>query len=313
MARRPPAKERESPKVVTLADWLSSALPIEREHRYRRFMDVYPELKLPPGRRGFSESDAVKALFRAYDFHNERLVRLMGFKGLPGILRHTGPKPDLVEHYEPLELHVPLFEFSAPPITGCEVTVTTKASTTTSAKWKIAVGPVGAGHNERLLASVSATYRAGAGERKQIFIAVPGLKVYRLNLTDLGTGETPARDITFRTDPHSHPISEVAVKSLPTQAGPALAAPLVKHYLLAHDTTRSLVTIEYTYTRTKELNVDVDASVALPSTSAEASFGASASVALEDSLILHFALITGHNYNLYQLGSEHGIQWGVED
>jgi hypothetical protein len=286
--------------VISFEEWIWRSPPDARRSRYDAFAALYPEVHLPP-----FNTFTMTSTGRPLTVWND-----------PYYGSRTAPVSEVVEHREPVDVEIPLFEFMAPRVQGCEVSVNFMQTKVDHEKWNVTVGPLALEGQQRFSVSTSATFRAGAGERKQIFAPVPGALLCRVNANDFASGAPPRRDVTVV--PHAAKgrgkgtQSVAAIKSLPSSPGIEPHWLLLERYMLRGDRSGSVTEYEYTYSRIGELTVGVSASglphSVLPSTSG----GASVTVSMECSLTLHFWLTGGSNYHLYQTGSNHGIGWTVQ-
>ena len=85
-----------------------------------------------------------------------------------------GEAPVTVERRVNTTLKTPLFEFSTPEVPGCEVSLQTYTSNSGVAQWEIAFG-IGGGAAGTILTSLRATFMAGAGEHKRVFLPVQAI------------------------------------------------------------------------------------------------------------------------------------------
>jgi hypothetical protein len=283
-------------KVISFEEWIWRSPPDGRRSRYDAFAALYPEVNLPP-------------------FH----TFTMTFTGRPLTMWNdpyygsgTAPASQVVEHREPVDVEIPLFEFMAPRVRGCQVSVNFRQTKIDQEKWNVTVGPLALEGQRKFSVSTSATFRAGTGERKQIFASVPGALLCRVDADDFASGAPLRRDVTVVAHAAKGKHSIAAIKSLPLLPGVEPHWLLLERYMLLGDRSRSVTEYEYTYSRIGELTVGVSASGlphgVVPSTSG----GASVTVSMECSLTLHFWLTGGSNYHLYQTGSNHGIGWTVQ-
>jgi len=222
--------------------------------------------------------------------------------GRPGSTR-LADNDGLTIHHTYLDtVRVSLFEFGAPALPDCRVTIETATVRRGSAQWSLAFKGLRVGSKAAIKTSLRATFSASAGERKRVFVDIPAritrvfeLKNSILRPTDLVAVE-PERK---RAAPTPIPgIESIAAKQ------PETARHLAT-FRAAGDKTGDVASYEFGYEETREVSAGVQRSVH------GVGAGMSASVGVACSVKLTIELAAGHDYDLYATASGHGIGWSI--
>ncbi len=223
--------------------------------------------------------------------------------------------PPILEREFATTVQVPLFDFSAPPFDGCSMSVQTSTSQSTSGTWKVSLG-ANASTTKKVLISFKATFIAGPGESKRVFVPMPAGAI-RQYYTPPSWREGDSFPSSASFDPAGlKPVSD-SFDKVSLQPAKAELAPAVRsipatvpeggrvlgRYLLGQDTTRGLAEYEYTQETTTENSVG--ASGELHGVTLSASVG----VALTKRLTLKILLAAGRDYRLKAMPGQPGVYW----
>ena len=221
-----------------------------------------------------------------------------------------GPLPAVVARRREITVRVPLFDFSVPDVEGCSVTVQTSASHASTGTWRVSVGVGSAGVTGSLLISCKATFTAGRGESKQLFLAAPAVAITKFMTEQVRPRpDTAAGLIPF---PFGGPVDEVSLLPAAHEAVPAVRSipashpdhgPTVATYPLADDAGHGLAEYEYVQEATAAYTVGVGGTIH------DVGLEASASVALTNRLMLKIVLAGGRDYRLKELPDRPGLYW----
>jgi hypothetical protein len=270
---------------LTLHEWLSHGPEEEIQDKIRRFYAVYPEI------------DAENIYLEAQTFStppsSEVAARLLaGTTGSPerAIVTHRG---------QTVKVALPIFQFSAPDVPGCAISVESRKKRFRSVGWRIAFNSVKGGASASCEVAMKSTFTAEAGQRKMVFVQVPAVEVCRLHLSDNPSIERQ-NDYEYEITGPPKGLDQLASmtlgKSQDGQMGKALAA-----YALRHDVGVS--EYEYTYTQGIQTNLELGLS------SKQASSSLEVTAKLEGSLTFRYSLSGGYNYTLHQTADGKGIAW----
>jgi hypothetical protein len=202
-------------------------------------------------------------------------------------------------------VRIALFELAAPAVPGCRVTLERSISRRASAQWSIGFKGASASGRTGVRTTLGAAFSVDAGQRKHIFVDVPveisrvfEIKESILRPTDLvfvsGSSERPSTILV--------PGAELIPGSEPQRRrGSRLLPP----FPLAGDSTRAVTPFNLEREYSGEVILGLGASVK------GVDVGATASVGVTAVLKLTFALVAGHDYELYATEDGLGITWIV--
>jgi len=222
-----------------------------------------------------------------------------GRSGSTRLADHDG----LTVHHTYLDtVRVSLFEFGAPDVPGCRVTMETTTVRRRAAQWSLAFKGVGGGSKAEIKTSLRAAFSASHGERKRVFLDVQAqiARVFEvrngvLRPTDLVAIEPERRRASATPIP--------GVESIPAKQ-PQLAGHLAP-FRAAGDKTGAVAIYEFGYEETRDASASVQRSLH------GVNVGVSASVGVTCSVKLTMELAAGHDYNLYDIASGPGIGWTI--
>ena len=306
----------------------------------RREAKRIPPVTLESLLAGYTEPDRTRVLLsylRTVDDSHRDLERSQLLRQARSALPYTavGEVPITVERRVNTTLKTPLFEFSTPEVPGCEVSLQTYTSNSGVAQWEIAFG-VGGGAAGTILTSLRATFTAGAGEHKRVFLPVQAIATRRFiymrrydshrrlsflrpSMQPLSDGfdeieMLPNRGMPVPGIESVRPSKVQSVKSSKKKGGQgrlrtrARVYPrtTLQIYRLAGDRTKRLAHYEHSIERSRAFHV----------TAGGGALGihvtAGFSVTLVTGLVLKFVLAPGHDYYLYSNRRQPGISWQVD-
>jgi hypothetical protein len=288
---------------------------------------------------GYRDPDRDRILLsylRTVDDSHREIERSQLLRQARSALPYTavGEAPITVERRVNATLRTPLFEFSAPEVPGCEVSLQTYTAHSAMAQWEVALG-IGGGTADTMLTSLRATFIAGAGEHKRVFLPVQAIAIRRYiyrqryhsprRLSFLHPSMQPVSDGFDEIEVLSNlgmPVPGVesvrlskvqAVKPSKKKGGKgrlrtrARVYPLtaLQVYRLAGDRTKRLAHYEHGIERSRTFHVTAGGSAL------GIHLSAGFSVTLVTGLVLKFVLTPGHDYYQYSNRSRPGILWRV--
>jgi hypothetical protein len=218
--------------------------------------------------------------------------------------------PLVVARRREITLRIPLFDFSVPDLEGCSVTVQTSTSQASTGTWRVSLGVGSSGVTGKLFISCKATFTAGRGESKQLFLAVPAIAIRKFMTEQVRPRpDTPAGLIPFS---FAGLVDEVSLLPTAREAVPAVRSiadsqpsggRTVAEYPLAENVGQGLAEYEYVQEATGEFTVGAGGTIH------DVGVEASATVALTKRLMLRIVLTGGRDYYLKELPDRPGLYW----
>lgn len=228
---------------------------------------------------------------------------------LAGQLDLPNPPPYIVARRREVTLRIPLFDFSVPDVDGCSVAIQTSAGQASTGTWRVSIGVGSGGIASKLLVSFKATFTAGRGESKQLFLPIPAVAINKYMTEPVRPRpDTPAGLIPIPFSgqgevsllPAAHDAVP-AVRSIPVSRPDG--GRTVTTYFLGEDASQGLSEYEYTQEATREYSVGAGGKIH------DVGVDASASVALTKRLMLRIVLAGGRDYHLKALPDRPGLYW----
>jgi hypothetical protein len=217
--------------------------------------------------------------------------------------------PQFVERHFKTTIDVPLFDFSAPEVEGCTVSVQTSSSQASSATWRVSLG-MASQSTKKVQVSLAAAFYATSGEHKRVFVPMDAVATRLYDLD--GNWANCAGTLAPHTPNHGFyhirllsPKSRFLVPSVRSIDPPQQVGPSTKlgNYRLAMDLTGARADYEYIYEATT--GYDVTAGGRLHGVG----FGTTTNVAITKRLAIKLSLVGGHNYQLMAMTDRPGIYW----
>ena len=234
--------------------------------------------------------------------------------GRPGSVRLVDLDDTTIYHSYVDSARITLFELAAPAIPGCWVTLESTTSQRASVQWSIGFKGASGSRRTEVRTTSGALFSVDAGQRKRIFVDVPveisrvfEIRDSMLQPTDLvsviASSKRPA------TIPIPPGIELIQGSELQRAFGPAdlvsRGARFLEPFRLAGDPTGALAKYTRDFDHSQEVSPAIRASVK------GVDVGATASVGVTAGLKLTYALVGGHDYQLYATEDGLGITWIV--
>jgi hypothetical protein len=234
--------------------------------------------------------------------------------GRPGSVRLVDMDGTTIYHSYTDSARITLFEFAAPAIPGCQVTLESTTSQRASAQWSIGFKGASGSRRTEVRTTSGAVFSVDAGQRKRVFVDVP-VEISRvfeirdsiLRPTDLIYVTALSKRPT--TIPFPPGIELIRASQSQRAFGPAdlvsRGARFLETFSVAGDPTGAPAI----YTR--EFDHSQEVSPALRANVKGVDVGVTASVGVTAGLKLKYALVGGHDYQLYATEDGLGITWIV--
>jgi len=204
-----------------------------------------------------------------------------------------------VEARQPVELSLPLFLLSAPSRAGCTATFTTSDEQSNTSGWSVRIGGVGISNEGVGTVTASASFEAGAGQRKLIFLPIR-IVVETLVVTQRGSPVRSHRiDLTGLRDRRPVPGAILLDSEAKPRTGDHLET-----YPLAKDTSDSTATYVYRYVQESASTIRIG----IPIQGVDV--GITSSTKMKSAAEITFKLSSGVDYHLYRAAEGDGLLWG---
>jgi hypothetical protein len=194
---------------------------------------------------------------------------------------------------------LPIFEFSAPDVPGCSVTIELRRRAFRSAGWKLGISTLTGGRTKYQELTTTAAFTANDGERKAVFVRVPATETYVFHLSD-DPSVSSNEDYEYEILGPPRKQDQPAVMRHGRNSGAKLGEELA-HYALRHNDGTSRYDYSYTSGRRTELGVGTSRRGTQVS--------GTASVELAGTLAVSAVLAGGYDYTLHQTEAGNGLAW----
>lgn len=289
------------PFAIEVGIWAKSASPRVTSQRLQMFFDLYPELPYLSAADIHTWGQGVEIIMGAHtSWWRKR-------REPPPAELPLGHYPHAIAQYsEDVEVEAALFDFYAPNIAGCQVTVESSSKSTKEATWTLSAGGSSASGGLSVSMSRSSSFVAGPGERKRLFVMVAAQRLYRFHIYHGIPDASPRRDVVVRPSRAGRATSALAVRSLDADQPCSSLGNRLERYPLARDQSAQIARYQYNYEQANSGAVQVGISYKGVTSNTELRGR------LENGLTLKMDLRSGRNYVLHSVPGGKGIAWAVE-